>query len=66
MNYNNDDYIEDHKEQEYLEGNPEPNRDLPRPYKEKKHANDMQIERKELKGRAIERGHAGSKLHPRG
>ena len=66
MNYDNDAYINDKKEREVKEGNPQPTNELPSPFKESKHVQDMLIERKEMRDKMRDRGHAGSKHHPRG
>ena len=66
MNYDNDGYINDKKEREVKEGNPQPTREMPRPFVESKHSQDMVIERKAMKGRLMDRGHSGSAHHPRG
>ena len=66
MNYDNDFYISNKKQQNVIEGNPQPSRELPRPFRESKHSQDMYKERKAMKSIVNERGQAGSKHHPRG
>jgi hypothetical protein len=62
MNYNNDRYINEKKEDEDIEGIPQPSRGFKKPDIKNNHQGEMSTAVRSLQSR----GHGGCKQYPRG